>query len=361
MTADLMAITPVDGGRAYRELAQIVRERGWLEKAQGRVMAELGLHLVLYLGGTALFVAVDNLLVRAVALFVMTYGGLGVTTNTHTSSHNAGCRSMRLNRALTYFGYTFLFGTSASYWWNKHCVVHHPAPNVIEIDADADLMPFFVLNQRDLAESRGLARLFYRVQWVIIPVVVAFNTFFTIFQGYRYLLPILFDPKERRSRHWIDLGVLMLHIAVWIVAPMFFFPVSHVLAFYLLRSILMSYAMFIAFAPAHFPAEAVFLDKSQLADDYVLRQTATTVNFRTGFLGRLACSGVDYQIEHHLFPGAPHVYYPEMSRVIEAYCREHGYPYRTLGWWESVWKSFFIFYRPKQVFDEVEAFRTSTV
>lgn len=359
MSAEAVSV-PAGEGKAYRELGQIVRERGWLEKAQGRLLTELGVHLSLHLGGIALFLAVDNLWVRAAALFISAYGGLGIATNTHTSSHNATSRSMSLNRALTYFGYTFLFGTSATYWWNKHCVIHHPAPNIMEIDGDADLLPFFVLNERELQESRGLARFFYRIQWIFLPLVLALDTFFTQFQGHRYLLPILADPKRRRPGHWIDLGVLVLHLLAWIAVPMLFFPPGHVLAFYGLRNALMGYLMFAAFAPAHYPAEAVFLDKSQLADDYVLRQTATTINFRTGFFGRLACAGVDYQIEHHLFPGVPHVYYPEMSRVIEDYCHRHGYPYRTLGWWEAIWKSLVIFYRPKKVFDEVAAFRVTT-
>jgi linoleoyl-CoA desaturase len=353
------ASVPAAGGKAYQQLAQIVRERGWLEKAPGRVLTELGVHLALHLGGIALFLAADPWPVRAAALLLSTYGGLGLATNTHTSSHNAVSRSLALNRALTYFGYTFFFGTSASYWWNKHCVVHHPAPNVIEVDDDADLMPFFVLNERELEGSRGLARFFYRIQWIFIPLVLALNTFFTEYQGYRYLLPILADPKRRRSGHWLDLGVLVLHVAVWIAAPMLFFSPGRVLAFYALRNALMGYAMFAAFAPAHFPDEAAFIDKSQLADDYVLRQTATTVNFRTGFFGRLACAGVDFQIEHHLFPGVPHVRYPEMSPVVEAYCRSHGYPYRTLGWGEAIWKSLVVFYRPKKVFEEVAVFRGS--
>lgn len=356
-----LAVLPDGGGKAYKELSQVIRERGWLERAPGRMMAELAFHVATHLGGMALFIMTDNLWLRIAAAWIFAYGALGIATHTHTSSHNASTNSMRFNRALTYFGYTFLFGTAAHFWWNKHCIVHHPAPNVIEVDDDADLMPFFALNEREVRESRGLARLFYRVQWIFAPFALAFNTFFTQYQGWRFLLPILFDRKRRRTAHWIDLGVLVLHFLAWFVVPMFFFPPVKVLAFYTLRNVLMGYAMFFAFAPAHFPVEAVFVDKSQLAEDYVLLQTSTTINFRTGFFGRLACSGVDYQIEHHLFPGVPHHYYPEMSRVVEDYCRRHGYPYKTLGWGEAIWKSLAVFHHPKKVFDSMDEVRPSAL
>lgn len=352
-----VASIPADGGKAYRDLIQIVRDRGWDRKVPGRILGELALHLALHLGGMAVFIFADNLFVRAAAMLVSIYGGLGIATNTHTSSHYATSQSRTLNKALTYFGYTFLFGTSANYWWNKHCVVHHPAPNVIGIDVDADLMPFFAVNDREVAQSRGFARFFYRIQWMIIPFAIGMNTFFTQYQGWRFLLPILFDSKRRRTSHWLDLGILLLHYVTFFAIPMLFFPPLHVLGFYLIRSALMGYAMFIGFAPAHYPLDAAFVDKSQLADDYLLRQTATTVNFRTGFFGRLACAGVEYQIEHHLFPFVPHTRYPEMSSFVEEYCRQHGYPYRTLGWWEGTWKSLVLFYKPKKVFDDIEAFR----
>ena len=351
----------VGGGAAYRELAQLIRERGWMEKRQGWVMSQLAVGLALHLGTIALFIAVDHWIVRIIALYLITYSGLSVATNTHTSSHNASLRSSALNKALTYFGYTFLFGTPANYWWNKHCVLHHPTPNVLEVDGDADLLPFFAVNQRDFQKAGPIARAFYRIQWLFVAVLMAFNVFFTQLQGYRFMFTSLFDPKRRRAGHWIDLGTVILHYIVFIGVPMFFFAPLHVLGFYALRNALMGYAMFAGFGPGHFPDGAVFMDKSLISEDYVFRQTATTINFRTGFFGRFACSGIEYQIEHHLFPGVPHVYYPEMSKLIEEYCKQHGYPYRTMGWVESLWQSFLMFYRPKKVYTDVATMRSEAL
>ena len=81
----------------------------------------------------------------------------------------------------------------------------------------------------------------------------------------------------------------------------------------------------------------------------MLRQAATSVNFRTGFVGRLLCSGLEFQIEHHIFPNLSHVYYPQVRPLVEKLCREKGYPYRTMGWGEAIWKSYKVFWEPKAV------------
>jgi fatty acid desaturase len=356
MTADTFTV-PTAEGKAYHELAKIVRERGWLVKRPSRVITELVFHLTVHMAGVVILLLSHNLWVDIAAFWLIAYGGLGISTNTHTSSHNATSNSLRLNRGLTYFGYPFFFGMAAHFWWQKHCIVHHPTPNVIGIDGDADLMPFFALNDRDVSASRGFARFFYRIQWILIPFVLALNSFFTHFQSHRYILGIVADKKKRRPDHWLDLACVAGHYLFWIGLPLLFFPLKEVLILYVVRAVAMSYAMFVGFAPAHFPVEAEFIDKSKMPTDYVLRQTATTVNFRTGFFGRLACTGVDYQIEHHLFPLSPHFYYPEMSKAVAQYCRENGYPYRTLGWFESVWKSLYIFYQPKRVVEELPSYR----
>lgn len=345
----------------FQELVRLIRAQGWRQKAPVRSLLELSLHVSLCLGGITIAAISEHMLVQAAALLVSSIGATGISTNTHTSSHFATSNWPSLDRALTYFGYTFFFGTSATYWWYKHCIVHHPTPNMIGIDADADLMPWFALNEDEFKNSRGLRRFFYRMQWLVIPFAIAFNAFNIQVSGWRYLLPTLCERQRRRARHWVDLCVLFLHWGVWLFAPMLFFDPLHVVVFHVIRLVLLGYAMFIAFAPAHFPEEAAFADKSQKNEDFVLRQTATTVNFRTGLVGRLICAGVEYQIEHHLFPGVHHMYYPQLSRLVEKFCRENGYPYQTLGWGEATWKSLLAFRKPKKVLGELKALRHESV
>jgi linoleoyl-CoA desaturase len=338
--------------------------RGWNKRATGRILLDLLANLVLSLGGIAVFVISDNLLVKAAGMLVSTAGSLGVSTNTHTSSHYATSDKRWLNRALTFFGYPFFFGASATYWWNKHVAVHHPTPNVIGLDDDADLLPFFTIDQKHLEQATGFQRWWFRVQGLFVPFAIALNCFNVLFTSWRFLARALRDPSRRTMTHIWDLATLGLHVVVWLVIPAFIFGWGAALGFNLMRIALMGYALFIGFAPAHFPLEAKFVDSEGLSRkdyfkqaDFILLQTATAVNFRTGPLGRLLCSGVEFQIEHHLFPGVSHVYYPQMSKLVQKFCEEHGYPYRTLGWWEGTWKSLLVFWKPKPIVPRLASLR----
>ena len=337
--------------------------RGFHRKPTGLLLAQLGVLVAMSLGGTAVFALAPGLPAKLAGLVVMAMGNLGITTHSHTSSHNATSPRLWVNKALTYFGFGIIFGTSTTWWWNKHIAVHHPTPNVIGLDDDVDLLPWFALTEEEFNAGGPLRRLYNRWQWVALPLALALTAVNMMISSWRFLLAALRDPARRTRLHWIDLGVLLAHYALWIALPMLWFPAWQVLGFYLLRGALLGYAVFTTAAPAHFPAEASFLateghrDRAEYRrhSDYLLLQTVTTVNFRTGPIGRFLCCGADYQIEHHLFPGIAHTYYPRISPILREFCEANGYPYRTLGWWEGIRKSLAVFVRPKPVEPALEA------
>lgn len=324
-------------------------ERGWYQKATGRVLLELTFHLLLTIGGIALLIVSESLTGKVLGFLLSMLGSVGVATNTHTSTHYATSDKAWVNELLSYFGYPVFVQLSATYWWHKHCVLHHPAPNVIGVDEDTDLSPWFALTEPEFHQSTGFPRLYYKAQWVFLPLALLANVFHFQTVGWRYLFQMLRNPQQRRAHHWIDLGALGMHWILWVCLPVLFFPLSNVLWFNIVRIALMGIALFVILAPAHYPTEAVCLEKSQLPYSFALCQTAATVNFRTGYIGRLFVSGLEYQIEHHLFPKISHTYYPQMSAHVKEFCRKAGYPYRTLGWEEAIWKSCVVFWRPKQV------------
>jgi fatty acid desaturase len=236
-------------------------------------------------------------------------------------------------------------------------VGHHPAPNVVGVDTDVELFPLFSFTQEQYDRSPRWRRLWYRCQGVVIPLTLPFLAAKMQLNGITYLVKSLCDRKERKASHWLDLGMLVAHVAFWYVLPMVFLPATDVMIFNIGRVLAGGVIMFSVFAPAHFPEEAAAITPSTKPEDFVLLQCATTVNFRTGFFGRMLCAGVQYQIEHHLICNISHVHYPKVSKLVEQFCKENGYPYRSMSWDLALWKTFLSFWKLRKTHRELEDLR----
>jgi linoleoyl-CoA desaturase len=336
---------------ALARLRQEIVERGWHRKAPFRVMFELCLNLTLALAGICIFVAYQDMFIRACAMILSTAGSIGVATNTHTSSHYATSDRRWVNELLTYFGYPVFLGLSACRWWHQHIVLHHPTPNVIGVDHGVDLSPWFARTREAVERSAGFQRFYYEhLQWLVFPLTLPLYGFNIQINGWISLIRAFSRTETRQRKHWLDLASLLLHYLVWLAIPMVFFTPLEVAGFYLLRVGLMGVAIFAVLAPAHLTQEAVCFNASQ-ERDWALLQTATTVNFSTGPIGKLICSAVEYQIEHHLFPNLSYVYYPKLAPLVRDFCKEQGLPYRCYRWEVVLWKCLLTFRTPARVHD----------
>ena len=367
MTAATTITTPAVRARpknALSELNATFHELGFHRKLTGKILFEGVFMVTLMCGGIIIFFEYHSWWVKAFALWFSSLGLLAITTNAHSSAHYATSDKRWLNWTLQLVEYGFFIGLSATYWRNKHVVVHHPTPNVVGLDDDIDLLPWFALDEKAFNEAKGFKRWWFEHQWYLVPIIINFNALNLLYSSYKFLWKALRNPKERRALHWIDLGLVLAHYAVFMFLPMLWFPPLYCVAFWVVRYFGAGWAIFIAFAPAHFPAEALFLSKGNKDRaeylrnrDFVLLQCATTCNIRTTWFGNLFCGGTDYQIEHHLFPGISHPHYPKMAPYVKRWCEEHGYPYRTVGMLEGFWKSWMAFRYPKPLRETEEVSR----
>jgi linoleoyl-CoA desaturase len=326
---------------AVAELRREFSRRGWDRKATGPILFELAIHVAIAMAGMIVFMSWSHPVIRALGLLASSFGCMGVGTNTHTSTHYGTSDKRWLNEALSYFGYPMFLGLSATYWWHKHVVLHHPSPNVVGVDRDSDLSPWFAITADEVHATSGLTHFYYRrLQFWLFPFALAFNCFSIQLAGWMHLRRQLRDSMARKPSHWIDLGALVLHYALWIGLPLLFRPLPEVVGFYLLRTTLLGYAMYAVLGPGHFPADAQrTTEEAWRGTNFFAGQTAGTINFRTGTLGRFLCSGLEYQIEHHLFPNISHIYYPQVSVAVHDFCIQHQLPYRSYSWAEALWKS----------------------
>jgi linoleoyl-CoA desaturase len=212
----------------------------------------------------------------------------------------------------------------------KHNVAHHTYTNVDGFDADVTQMPFarFMPPQ----DSRP----WYRFQHVYIWPLYALMAlrWQTIGDVAAFARGRIGESALRVPRGWDLSGLVLgkaLFVAWAIVVPLLFFPWWAVLAGYLLFSMVVSVIMAVTFQLAHCVEEADFVTAGQLSEHkrvWAVHEVETTVDFCPGnrvltwFLG-----GLNYQIEHHLFPRVPHTHYSRIAEIVERNARLHGVRY----------------------------------
>jgi len=344
---------------ALQALRHQVRARGFSTRPTPRVLAELALHVALAAAGIALCATASTtaggIARYALGLALVTAGGMGIGTNCHCASHHATSRSRALDAALTYFGFSVFLLVSTTWWRVRHLAQHHPTPNIVGVDRDIEFGGWLRFTDRD-PPPRGPMRWASRSlrRAAVVAILLGFLPALQV-SSYGLLAEHLRDGSKRRRAHLDDLAALAIGAALWFVLPLAWFSITDVLVFHALRIPLLSLALFAAFGPAHLHGEAAVLDARLQGGDPLLVYTATTIDFVTGPIGRLLCGGLDYHVEHHLFPELSYVHYPALQPIVEAYCREHGYPYRRLGWGEALRRSIENLAEGKPVIDSDDA------
>jgi linoleoyl-CoA desaturase len=320
--------------------------------------------IILHLAGAVLVALAGCLMtwlplpwpLRALGVVISVLGMITVGTNSHTSSHRGTSDKHWLNEALTYFGYSAFLGLSATSWINRHVVVHHPAPNVVGVDGDCDLYPYFALTRDEIDRATGWRRFYFeKLQFWFFPVAMLINSFHMQLTGWKYIVRCLRDPAKKSKRPYvIDIACLVAHYALWIALPMAFFQWKVVVVGYVARMLLMSYAMYAVLAPGHFPEDAQRLNGDHRKADFLLLQAASSVNFDGGLLAKWTCSGLQYQVEHHLFPTLSHVQLAKAAPIVREFCERNGLPYNTMSWPKVLWRAWAVLRNPPYTTTELQ-------
>jgi linoleoyl-CoA desaturase len=253
--------------------------------------------------------------------------GIGFNVQ-HDGGHGAATGSRSLNRALA-MGLDLLGGSSWVWRW-KHNVFHHANPNAVHLDADIDVEPFVRLapQQRRRPWHRWQHVYAWPLYALLTPKWQLMDDFVCVAQG-RIGGNVFPRPRGLELVAFVAGKALFL---TWAFAiPLTRHSPLEVLFGYLVASVVLSLALAITFQAAHCVEEADFPGADSPRVEWAAHQLATSVDFAPGN-GVWSCllGGLNYQTEHHLFPGIPHVELPGLAPVVRAVCAEHGVPYRVL-------------------------------
>lgn len=278
---------------------------------------------------------IDNGWILMALYFIIGFGvtGIGFSVQ-HDANHGAYSKNPLINKIL---GYSLnIIGANATNWKIQHNVFHHSYTN---IDThDEDIRPRFILR----FTPHAILKSFHKFQYIYAWVLYGFMTLswilfkdFAQFVGYQKTGILAKHVPLTKAWSWL-IFTKLIYYGYIIVLPVLLTPFSFVQV--LLGFLLMHYVagvfLGIVFQPAHvmevndYPIAA----ENLIEENWMVHQLRTTCNFAgnnsifSWFVG-----GLNYQIEHHLFPNICHVHYHKLAPIVEKTAKEFGFPYHNFG------------------------------
>ena len=261
---------------------------------------------------------------------VLAFSVVGIGFNImHDAGHGAVSRHRAINRLMAHSA--DMVGGSSYLWHWKHDVIHHNYANITGHDMDVSIgvLARFTPHQ---------ARYFYQrwQHWYVWLLYGMLAIKWQLFDDFRTLILGRIGPHRIPRPRGADLvwlvGCKVAFFTIALVIPLLLHPVWTVAAFYLLWAVVLGFALSIVFQLAHCVGEASFplvADGAPSVDNaWAVHQVQATVNFSCG--NRLVTElvgGLNYQIEHHLFPEISHGNYPGIAPIVKDACAEFGIPY----------------------------------
>jgi fatty acid desaturase len=248
----------------------------------------------------------------------------------HEGSHRAFSASPLRNAVICYFAFPLFSGLGALYWREKHDRLHHGHPNVEGVDPDIKPFPF-ASSRRDHERCGPRERWFQRrfQHWAFWPM----STLMAL--GMRrssIMFAIRYPRRHGFTRAWfLDVSCMLAHYIGWILIPSLVWGPLIGFAVYAAIWGLVGVSLALIFAPAHIGLPIV----NEQNNDW-LHQLETTRNLELPRFISFFFIGLDYQVEHHLFPKIPHKNLPRAAELTARWCERHGVIYQSEPYLEAL-------------------------
>ena len=303
----------------YAQLKRLVQDAGLLEKNPGHYAVKLAVNLGLLALCVAVLTSVDSFWIQMLNAAFLAFITVQLSFLGHDLGHKQVFRSSRNNDRLGLF-VSFLIGVNRTWWVEKHNQ-HHINPNDLDMDPDIDL-PLIAFSEDQARNMRGIPRLIVRHQAFLFYPLVCFEGFVLKISGIGYMFgnrlrfPIA-EPLMMASHIGIYTGLVFLSLPVW--QGLLFVAVNQLLIGLYLGS---------TFAPNH-KGMLVLDGKTPL--DFLRKQVLTSRNVKSNPLNDFLYGGLNYQIEHHLFPSMARNRLKDAQEIVMPFCQEHSISYYETG------------------------------
>lgn len=262
----------------------------------------------------------------------------------HEAIHGSLSSSKKINQAFSFITCSML-GVSRYLWQYKHNFLHHRFTNIQDVDDDLETRDALRLSPHQPQKKK------YFWQHLYAPFVYAMTSlewvylkdhkqYFTLKLNETTKIPSL--NFDQHIEYWLT---KIFYYSLYTALPITIFGLGNFLIGALFFHFSHSVMMAAIFQLAHVMPDLEYPQANQenvLETDPSAHQLLTTVNFATKnpFVNWLS-GGLNYQVEHHLFPQISHLHYPRLAPIVQQCAQDYGLPYHELGSYRDALKAHF--------------------
>ena len=321
MAGDPRALVSASAQRAprgtdYARLSRLVRQAGLLDRQPRYYAWKIALTAAAFVLGWAAFAAIGNSWwqVADAVFLAVAFAQIGFLG--HDAGHSQVFRSRRANTVLGVACGNLGTGVSYGWWAGKHNR-HHAHPNTEGADPDI-MISVLAFSGARAQTGRGVQRLIFRYQaYLLVPML-----FLEAVSLHASSIRTVTGPGCRH-RAW-EATLLAVHFAAYFGAVFFVLPPVKAVVFILVQQGLLGFYLGCSFAPNH---KGMPILAASDNTDFLRRQVLTSRNVHGGWLTDFALGGLNYQIEHHLFPSMPRPNLRRAQALVTAFCADLDVPY----------------------------------
>jgi len=250
----------------------------------------------------------------------------------HDGNHGTYSRNRWVNNLMG--SSIYILAGNVYNWKVQHNVLHHTYTNIMGMDEDIEAKGLLRLHAHQPWKRFHRFQHYYSVLlYGLMTISWAISKDYSQMKGY-IKRGLSFEKKVNPTKEWtILIATKILYVAIWIVLPILVLDIAwwKVLIGFFVMHYTAGLILALVFQLAHVVenTENPMPDESgTMENTWAIHQLATTANFaRRNWLVSFFVGGLNYQIEHHIFPNISHVHYPKISKIVKETALEFGLPY----------------------------------
>jgi len=304
----------------YSELSRRIKHAGLLRRRSAYYAAKIASTAVLLAAGWTAFLLLGDSWWQLVTAVFLAFAFTQIAFLGHDAGHRQIFGTRRANGLVGLVLGNLLIGVSYTWWVGKHNR-HHSNPNHADLDPDVTIGAL-AFTAAQASDKRGLVRAVVRFQaYLFFPLLLLEAAHL-----HTASVKAVLGGRERLDR--VEALLLLVHAAAYFAALLLVLSPLRAAVFLLVQQGLFGLYLGCCFAPNH---KGMPMLEGGKEPDYLRRQVLTSRNVRGSRVVDFLMGGLNYQIEHHLFPSMPRPNLRRAQPLVRAFCAERGVSYSESG------------------------------